>query len=325
MARIVRFHEAGGPEVLRVEDIEVRPPAPGEVRIAVDAFGLNRSDVIFRQGHHPVQPVFPSLLGSEAAGRIESVGDGVTGFAIGDPVAILPRMAPEHGTLGALINAPARFVARNPDGLSMVDAAGLWASHLTAYGGLIEAGGLRPGEPVIITAASSSVGLAAIQIANRIGAVPIATTRDAGKAGRLREAGARHVVAMDDPDHEAQLRAATGGDGAALVFDAIGGPGIAPLAMLCARKGRYVIYGVMSPEPTPYPLQAAFARHLTLRAYVLDAAGDDLQPGIDFVTSGLADGTLHAAIDRIFPLDQVAEAFRYLESNRHFGKIVVTC
>jgi NADPH:quinone reductase-like Zn-dependent oxidoreductase len=319
----VRFETVGGPEVLNVDEVAVRDPAEGELRIRVEAAGLNRSDSIFRSGYHPVQPVFPTLLGSEAAGTVESLGPGVTGFEVGEIVSVIPRMAPEHGTLGELINVPARFVTRHPAQLSMVEASALWAPFLTAHGGLVLCGGIAKGDLVVITAASSSVGLAAIQIANMLGAVPIATTRDRSKAQQIADAGAQHVIVMDEEDVSARIMEISGGKGARIVFDAIAGPGMQVLAGVLGFKGIYVLYGVMSPEPTIFPIQAAFAEHLTFKTYVLEAGRDSQQPGIDFISRGIESGKLHPIVDRIFAIEDVVDAFHHLESNRQVGKIVL--
>jgi NADPH:quinone reductase-like Zn-dependent oxidoreductase len=325
MARVVRFYEAGGPEVLRIEDVAVRDPAPGEVRIRVEAIGLNRSDMIYRYGHHPIQPKLPSLLGSEAAGTVESIGDGVAGFAVGDAVSVVPRMAPEHGTYGELINVPAIFAIRHPPNLSMAEAAGLWSPFLTAYCGMIEAGGLGRGDLVILPAASSSVGLAAIQIANLVGAVPVATTRRRDKAQRLMDAGARDVIVTEDEDGAARLAAIAGiGEGAKLVFDPIGGPGVVQLARTMALKGIYVIYGVLSGDPTPFPVGEAFARQLTMKTFALPPDRGKLDEAIRFIGAAVERGALRPLVSSLFALEDMVEAHRFMESNRQFGKIVVT-
>lgn len=324
MAQIVRFHRTGGPETLQLDEIDVRAAGAGEVRIRVEAIGLNRSDSILFHGHHPVQPVLPSRLGQEAAGRIESVGPGVTGLSVGDAVSIVPRMAPEFGTMGSLIVAPAVYVIKHPPQLTMIEASALWAPFLTAHGTLFAAGGLKRGETVVMTAAASSVGLAAIQLANRAGAITIAVTRTRQKADRLLAAGARHVIVSDEEPVGDAIRRLTGGRGADLVTDAVAGPGITDLAGAIAVQGRYVLYGILSGAPTPLPVQAAFASHLTFRTFVLDPAVIDLGAAIEDISNGLASGALTTPIDRTFPLEAVVEAFHLLESGRQFGKIVLT-
>ncbi len=323
MAQIIRFHQTGGPETLQVDEIDVRPAGAGEVRISVEAVGLNRSDSILFHGDHPVKPALPSRLGQEAAGWIESIGEGVTGLAIGDAVSIIPRMAPDYGTMGSLILAPALYVIKHPPQMTMVEASAVWAPFLTAYGTLFAAGGLKRGQTVVITAASSSVGLAAIQLANRIGAIPIAVTRTRAKADRLRAAGAELVIASEEEAIGDAIRRLTDGKGADLVIDAVAGSGIVELAGAIALQGRYVLYGILSGEPTPLPVQSAFASHLSFHTFVLDPAVIDLSIAIEDISRGIVSGELTTPIDRTFPLDAVVDAFHYLEASRHFGKIVL--
>ncbi len=324
MTRVVRLHEAGGPEVLRVDEIDVRDPAPGEVRVRVEAIGVNRSDSTFRSGHHPVKPVFPSMLGSEAAGRVERLGEGVTEFAIGDAVSVVPRMAPAYGTYGELIIAPAEFLVRHPENFSMIQAAALWAPFLTAHGGLFDKGDMKEGDVVILTAASSSVGLAAIQLVNMAGGVPIATTRSRDKAQALLDAGAAHVIVTDEEDVAARVAEITAGKGARLVFDAVAGPGAAALAQSLAMGGRYIIYGMLSSEPTPFPVGLSFARGLTMETYIVASKRPLLDRAIGIITDGVARGLLSPIVARTFPLEESVAAHRYMESNAQFGKIIIT-
>jgi NADPH2:quinone reductase len=328
MARIVRIHKLGGPEVLRLEDVEVPPPGPGEIRLRVKALGLNRAESMFRTGHYPESPDFPARLGYEAAGVIEALGPGVTGFAVGDGVSIVPPLSiTRWGTYGEIANVPAEVTVKHPAHLSWVDAAAVWMQYVTAYGALIEIAGLGKGDAVLITAASSSVGLAAIQIANRVGATPIAATRTAAKAAALRDAGATNVIITDEEDLAARARAITGGAGVRAVFDPVAGPAVNQLAEALGHGGILVEYGALSPEATPFPLFPALVKALTIRGYqykeiVSDPARFDRAKR--FILDGLADGSLKPIVARTFPLDQIVEATRYLESNQQFGKVVVT-
>lgn len=182
MARVVRFHQTGGPEVLKIEDLEVAPPGPGEIQIRVHALGLNRAEAMFRRGQYLEDPKLPARLGYEAAGTVAAVGPGVQGFQVGDAVSTIPAFSlNSHGLYGELANAPAHAVTHHPPSLSWTDAAAVWMQYLTAYGALIDIAGLQNGDAVVIPAASSSVGLAAIQIANKVGAMPIALTRGSAK------------------------------------------------------------------------------------------------------------------------------------------------
>ncbi|TIU70354.1 MAG: NADPH:quinone reductase, partial [Mesorhizobium sp.] len=243
MARVVRFHSHGGPEVLRIEEIEVPSPGPGEVRIRVRALGLNRAEASMRNGTYIETPSLPSGLGLEAAGFVEAIGEGVAGFAPGDAVSIIPpRSMARWPAYGELVTFPAELVVKHPPSLSFEAAAATWMQYLTAYGALIDIAHLCGDEPVVITAASSSVGLAAIQIANRISAVPIAVTRTSAKKTPLLDAGAAHVVALAEDDLEARLRAIAP-QGVRVVLDPVGGPIFTPLAAAMARGGILIEYG----------------------------------------------------------------------------------
>jgi NADPH:quinone reductase-like Zn-dependent oxidoreductase len=328
VARVVRFHETGGPEVLRIEDVEVPPPGKGEVQIRIRALGLNRAEVLFRTGHYVSAPRFPARPGYEAAGTVAAVGDGVRGFKVGDAVSVIPGFdLNEYGLYGELANAPAALVAHHPPALSWVEAAAVWMQYLTAYGALVDVAGLTSGDTVVIPAASSSVGLAAIQIANRVGATPVALTRGRSKRQALADAGAAHVVVTDEQDLVREVLAVTGGRGARVVFDPVGGPTIEKLTKALARFGILFVYGALSPEPTPLPLLDILVKGQTIRGYSLMEVTTDparLERGKRFITDGLADGGLKPIVAKTFPLERIVEAHRYLESNQQVGKVVVT-
>jgi len=328
MARVVRFHEHGGPEVLRIENINVPGPGRGEVQIRVKALGLNRAEVLLRTGSYIETPTFPSGLGLEAAGIVEAVGEDVDGCAPGDAVSVVPPPSmvrwPAYGELATF---PAEFVVKHPPSLSWEAAAAVWMQYLTAYGALIDIAKLRRDDFVVITAASSSVGLAAIQIANLIGATPIAVTRTSAKRQALLEFGATHVIASAEEDLEAQLMKIAGPEGVRVVFDPIGGPIFEPLTAAMSRGGILIEYGGLSPEPTPFPLFTVLSKMLILRGYLVhETIGDParLKAAKAFILEGLASGTLKPIIARTFPFEQIVEAHRFLESNQQFGKIVVT-
>ncbi|MEU8302564.1 zinc-dependent alcohol dehydrogenase family protein [Actinomadura sp. NPDC048955] len=329
MAKTVMFHELGGPEVMRLEDVEVGDPGPGELRIRVEAIGLNRAEVLFRTGNY-IEPVkaFPARLGTEAAGVVEAVGEGVTGFRPGQPVSTVPGFSQnEYGIYAERAIVPAASVLPRPEGLDAIEGAAVWMPYLTAYGALVEVGGMRPGDTVVLNAASSSVGLAAIHVADRIGATPIALTRTAAKKEALLKEGAAEVIVTGSDDVAGRVLAATGGRGAEFVFDAVAGPGVTDLARLVAPGGTLLVYGALSGEPTPYPGIDLGLPALNMRTYtMLETARDPerLRRAAAFVTSGLRSGAFRPVIDRTFPLSEMADAHRHLESNTQIGKIVVT-
>ncbi|HEY1380731.1 MAG TPA: zinc-dependent alcohol dehydrogenase family protein [Gemmataceae bacterium] len=328
MARVVRFHRLGGPEVLQIDQLNVPPPGEGEVQIGVKALGLNRAEAMFRQGQYLEEPKMPARLGYEAAGTVTAVGPGVQGFQVGDAVSTIPSFSlNQYGVYGDLVNAPAHAVTHHPKTLSWEAAAAVWMQYLTAYGALVDIAKLTKGDTVLIPAASSSVGLAAIQIANRVGAVPVALTRTTAKRQALLDAGAAHVVATDEQDLVKEVEGITGGKGARVIFDPVGGPTFAKLVQAAARLGIVFLYGALSPDPTPLPLFDVLSKWVTIRGYVLmDITGDQarLEKAKAFINSGLADGSLKPIIARTFPLGEIVDAHRYLESNQQIGKVVVT-
>lgn len=328
MPRIVRFHEHGGPEVLRIETVDVPEPGPGEVRIRIKALGLNRAEALMRAGSYIETPRLPSGLGLEAAGLVDAVGEGVAGVSPGEAVSIVPPISMARWpAYGELVNFPASLVVRHPPSLSMEEAAALWMPYLTAYGALIGLADLKEGDVVAVTAASSSVGLAAIQIANLVGATPVAITRTGAKRDALLEAGAAYVVVSGEEDIAGRLTGIAGAQGVRVVFDAVGGPIFTPLAAAMAPGGMLIEYGGLSPEPTPFPLFAVLAKRLTFRGYLVhEITGDPerLARAKTFILDGLEKGRLRPAVGRTFAFDEIVEAHRFLEGNAQFGKIVVT-
>ena len=328
MARVVRFHEYGGPEVLKIEDVDLPTPGRDEVQIRVKALGLNRAEAMMRTGLYLETPSFPSGLGFEAAGTVDALGEGVEGLAPGDAVSVIPPLSMvQWPAYGELATFPSAHVVKHPPALGWEAAAAVWMQYLTAYGALIDIGGIGKGSLLVITAASSSVGLAAIQIANSVGATPIAVTRSSTKKQALLDAGAAHVIASEEEDLESRLKEIAGAEGVPLVFDPIGGPIFEPLAAAMARGGILLQYGALSPEPTPFPLFTVLSKSLTLRGYLVhEITGDPmrLRAAKAFVLDGLRSGALRPIIARTFPFEQIVEAHRFLESNEQFGKVVVT-
>lgn len=328
MARIVRFHKSGGPEVLQIDEVDVPPPGSGEIRIKVKALGLNRAESMFRQDKYLERPSFPSKLGYEAAGTVESVGPGVTEFKVGDVVSTVPIPSQvKYGVYGELAVVPAKSVVKHPSFLSFEEASSIWMQYLTAYGALIHIAKMKKGDFVVIPAASSSVGLASIQLCNMVGAIPIATTRKSDKSKALKDAGAAHVIATEEEDLAKRLNEITGGKGARIVFDPVGGKTVLELAKGMSDYGILFVYGALSPEPTPFPLFIALGKNLTMRGYTLFeilSHEDRFNEAKKFILEGLNSKKLKPIIAKTFPLEKIVDSHRYLESNQQIGKIVVT-
>jgi NADPH:quinone reductase-like Zn-dependent oxidoreductase len=328
MPTIIRFHQLGGPESLKFDDVPQQQPGKGEVRLRVQALGLNRAESMFYHGQYLEEPKFPSRLGYEAAGVVDAVGEGVDPAWIGKSVATVPAFSQGHyGTLGEEAIVPASALAAYPKNLSPAQASAVWMQYLTAYGALVHYSKVAAGDFVSITAASSSVGVAAIQIVRDAGATAIAVTRTSGKRKALLELGAHHVIVMQEEDYPARIGEITGGKGARLTFDPVAGPFVQKLAEGAAQGGVIFEYGALSGEPTPFPLFVALGRGLSIRGYVLMEITQNpslLETAKKYVFERLADGRFLPKIAKTFPFKETVGAYRYLESNQQIGKIVVT-
>jgi NADPH:quinone reductase-like Zn-dependent oxidoreductase len=325
MSKVVRFHAIGGPEVLQIDELEVGDPGPGEVRLAVGAIGLNRVEAMFRSGEMGV-PRLPSRIGYEAAGTVEALGAGVGDFQVGDRVAVLSGLSMEdYGVCADTALYPADMLIRQPDNLSVEQSAAAWMQYLTAYA-ILGVADLKAGEPVLITAASSSVGLAAIQIANLVGAVPIAATRGRAKAEALLEHGAAHVIVGEEEGIVEGVRRLTEGRGVRVIFDAVAGDTLPALVEAACPHGWIIVYGTLAGAVAPIPLHFAMLKGLTIRGYAMNDFMADLtqrRRALDFIYHGLGTGRLKPVIDQVFPIEQVADAYRRLEGNAQIGKILV--
>lgn len=243
---------------------------------------------------------------------------------MGDPVIITAVPAMDlNGTYAESTVVPAHAVIPRPAGLDAPTAAALWVAYSTAYGALVEKAGVRPGDHVLITAASSAVGLAAIQIANNVGAVPLAVTRDGSKRDALVERGASAVIVSDQEDVVDATRRRTGGRGADIIIDSVMGPGLLELATAARPGGTLLTVGWLDPRPAPMPMNAP----LTIHRYMsFEHTLDPVVVGrmAAYFEAGLRSGALTPTIDTVFAFDDVVEAHRHLERGQQVGKIVVT-
>ncbi len=309
MSRTIKFAKAGGPEVLEFVNQEVPAPGPAEVRIKVKAIGINRAESMWRNDKYIESPVtYPASLGYEAAGTVDAVGRDVTGVAVGDTVSTIPAFSMnQYFTYGEVIIVPDYVVVKHPKSLSFTEAASIWMMFITAYGALVVDAQVKKGDFVIIPAASSSVGLAAIQIANYAGATPIALTRTSDKKKRLYEARRSN--------------------GARVAFDPVGGRDFPKLISALANQGIVYIYGALSEGDTSIPVLEMIPKMATVKGYYSgQVTGDEARRkvAVEYIVKGLASGALKPVIDRTFKFDDMVQVHRYLENSSQFGKIVVT-
>jgi NADPH:quinone reductase-like Zn-dependent oxidoreductase len=325
MPRVVVFDEFGGPDVMHVVAEPAAGPAAGEVRVRIEAFAVNPLDQMMRSGTSPAPVLLPhARLGVEGTGVIDALGPGVTGLEAGDPVilAAVPD-ASVRGSYAEYTTVPASRVISRPAGLGITEAAAVWVAFSTAYGALVEKAGMRPGDHVLITAASGGVGRAAMQIANQVGAVPIAVTRDTAKKDDLLAAGAAAVIATDQMDVAEAVRSHTGGAGADLVLDLVMGPGQQDLLKAARPGGTLVAAGSLDLRPTPFPSAPLTIFRYRSFEHTLDPVA--VKRMAAFLNAGVRLGALRPAIGKVFAFDDVAEAHRHLEKGLQGGKkIVVT-
>jgi NADPH:quinone reductase-like Zn-dependent oxidoreductase len=340
--RQVRFYELGGPEVLKLERVPVAEPGRGEIRLRVEAIGLNRAENLYRAGSYIYQPRrYPSPIGYEAAGVVEAVGEGVGEFKPGDRVNTIPAFSmAQYGVFGDTAIVPAYAASKYPETLSPEEAASIWMQYVTAYGALIHYANLRTGQTALFTAATGGLGVAAIQMARQLGVRSIATTRSAAKRRLLESLKPDHIIVTDDENVAERVNAITGGRGVDFVWDAVGGSQFPKLVDATARGGQIITYGALAPDAvnsTPMPWFPLIAKGISIRGYVLfELTYDprrfgDMKPyhpaaydaAKRYVLEGVASGELKPAVAEVFPLDQIVKAHQYVEENQNLGKVVV--
>jgi NADPH:quinone reductase-like Zn-dependent oxidoreductase len=335
--RIYRFHDYGGPDKLKLEAVPLPDPGPGDVRVKVQAMSLNRADMMWLANQYIETPKLPSRLGYEVAGVVEAVGHGVTAFKAGDRVSTLPAFSiSDYANFGETALVPDRGLMPTPEWFSPAEGASFAFAYFTGYFGLYELARLQPGQTVLVTAATSTTGLAAIPLAKKLNATVIATTRTAKKKDVLLKAGADHVVATGEEDLTARVMDITGGRGVDLAYDCVAGSLSDQIAQSVAVRGWWLVYGFLD-APGPFPWWPALKRSFRFAVYkVFDFTGnrnlgllgdeEAFARSKRFIASGLADGSLPpVTIDREFKgVESLPDAMTYMASNQAAGKIVVT-
>jgi putative PIG3 family NAD(P)H quinone oxidoreductase len=315
----------GGPEVLEFRDVRDPMPSRGEVRVAVSATAVNRADLLQRMGAYPAPPdAPPDIPGLEYAGTIDAVGDGVTEWAQGDRVFGLVG----GGSYAEQVVVHQRELARIPDGLDFVQAAALPEACITAWDAIVDQAGLAAGETLLVHAAGSGVGTAAIQIAAAIGARAIGTARTPDKLERCRELGLAHGVVATGGKFADAVLTATGRRGVDVVLELVGGGYLAEDLACAAPRGRIVLVGLMGGARAELDLAAILRKRIALHGTVLRSRPLEekiaaMRAFERHVVPLIAAGKLRAVVDRTFPLSAAAEAHACVASNRAFGKVVL--
>jgi NADPH:quinone reductase-like Zn-dependent oxidoreductase len=333
--KVIRFDEFGGADVLKLEEIPLAEPGGDEVRIRIEAMSLNRADALFRENTYFITPEIPgSRIGMDAAGVIDATGAGVKNVKVGDRVITsIGFDVSKYGTHGETAILPAQYLIKYPEFLSPSEAASVYAPYLTAWGALNDFGRMTIGDFVLITAASSSVGVAAIQLANASGAIPIAATRGAEKKPGLLNFGAAHVIVTNQENLSERVQEITGGKGARLIFDPVVNGMLETLSEASAADGIILMYGALGASgpigqtPATIPVLTTLGKQLRFwgfNGYALAASPERLNRGLDYIFDKFQSGELKVVIAKTFPLERYADAHRYLESNEQIGRVVVT-
>jgi NADPH:quinone reductase-like Zn-dependent oxidoreductase len=340
--RAVVIPKHGPPDVLRVEEVPDPPVGAGEVRVAVRAAGINFADLLARSGVYPDAPRTPCVVGYEVAGEIESVGEGVEGWAPGDRVIA----GTKFNGHAELVSVPADQVIALPDRFSFEQGAAVVVNYTTAYAGLIVMGGLKPGERVLIHSAGGGVGISATQVAKRIGA-EIFGTASAAKHEAIVAQGVDHPIDYRTQDFAAEIRRITDGEGIDLAFDALGPKSFRKDYRLLRAGGRLVMYGYSESESAggrnlPALLgglaRAPFAtvpwwKSLAVMNENKGVFGLNMlswwnEEGLDRVLEPLAAeleaGHYDPVVAEAFPFDRAADAHRFIAERRNIGKVVLT-
>jgi NADPH2:quinone reductase len=316
-----RFDRHGGPEVLRFEDVPLPEPGPGEVRIRHTAVALNFRDILVRRGQHLV-PSFPSGLGTESAGTVEAIGDGVTDFAIGDVVATVCR--PDCAYAEARI-APAARVVKLPSGLDPRTAASMMVRGMTARYLLRATYAVRPGDTIVIHAAAGGVGQIVSQWAKHLGATVIGTVGSDDKAAVARAHGCDHVLRYHD--FAPKVRDITGGKGVPAVYDSVGRDTFESSLKCLAPRGILASFGESSGDPPPVSARtlgnmgSLFVTHPSLIHYT--ATRQDLLETANDLFAMVTTGKIKIDISQSYPLRDAAQAHRDVEARKTTGSVVL--
>ena len=327
MPRAPVFYEFGDPaDVLKIEDVPLREPGPEEVRISVKAFALNRADLLFIHGEHYSLPKFPSRLGDECSGVIDAIGEGVSGFKIGDRVSTIPFHNENYKTHGESTIVPARFVAHFPGNLTFEEGTSIWMQYLTAYFAAVEICRITPEDYVLIAAASSSAALGCMQLAKALGATTIGSTRRSDKIQQLLDLGYDYVVAYQEENLGQRVVDASRSQGARMIYDPIGGTFAHEYYDGLAKNATIIYYGMLSAlsmevEILPMVRTASIVHPYSMYNHVV--VPEQLERGKKLTCDNLASGKLKPVIDRVFELEEIVDSYIYMESNTQIGKIVV--
>ena len=327
--RAAWFEGLGDPSIMTIVDVPARDPGPGEVQLRVTSAGLNRADANYRRGRYLVKSPGKSRSGFEGAGIVTAVGANVTTVRVGDRVGVLPSSfdVVSEGACAESMTVAADAVVPTPANVADRDAGSIWMQCLTAWGALVEIAEMRAGDWVVVPAASSSVGIASIQLCRAVGAKVIATTTSQEKVEALRRFAPDAIIDTRSEPYVDRVLALTSGRGARVIFDPIYGPIVNDHIKAACREAIVFVYGALDATPLTLALGGMLRKQIRLQGYTLGPLlGDPARRAraIRAITELLESGAFAPVVDSYFPLERIQDAHRHLESNRQIGKIVVT-
>ncbi len=330
MNKVARLNEFTGPSAISITNEEIPVPKQGEVLVKMKTAGLNHVEKMIMYGRFPIQPELSANIGYEGAGIIVQLGAGVDGFQKGDEVCIIPNMPfDKYGVIAKYSVVPATSIVVKPSNINWLGASALWMGYGTAYQGLVNAGGLKNGanQTVLISAASSSVGFPAIQIAKAHGAKVIATSRTLEKEASLKEMGADYVVATTDEKWKDQVAEITTGRGFDIAFDPITGPFTTQLAEAAGFGATIVSYGTLSMSESALPIFPMLMKGLKLTgistSHHLLEIPERFEVARQHIIKHVDSGNYKLKVDSTFSLNEVSKAYERMESGNQAGKIVI--
>ncbi|WP_299584481.1 NAD(P)H-quinone oxidoreductase [uncultured Microbulbifer sp.] len=323
--RAIDLLEYGGPEVMRLTNLPKPQAAPGEVLIEVAAAGVNRPDIVQRNGHYPPPPGASPTLGLEVSGRISEVGEGVERWNVGDKVCALTN----GGGYAEFVAVPEGQCLPIPGSLSMLEAAALPETFFTVWANVFDRARLQSGEILLVHGGSSGIGTTAIQLAHQLGARVFATAGSAEKCAACERLGAERVINYREEDFVQVVREATADHGADVILDMVGGDYIERNIRVAANDGRIVNIAYLQGASVEINMLPVMLKRLSLTGSTLRARTDRVKAGIAQALEAqvwplIEAGKIHPQIAARFPLGDVSEAHRLLESGNLVGKVVLT-
>ena len=323
--RAVVADGAGGPEVLSIGERPDPEPGPGEVVLDVAAAGLNRADLLQRQGFYPPPPGASDVLGMECSGTVAAVGDGVTDWQVGDTGCALLSA----GAYATKVALPAGQLMPVPDGVDLVTAAALPEVACTVWSNVFMIAGLRPEETLLVHGGAGGIGTFAIQLAAAYGARVLTTAGTPEKRDLVRELGAEIAIDYREEDFVEVVKQATDGAGADVILDNMGASYLERNVTALATEGRLVIIGMQGGTRAELDINALLRKRgaivaTTLRARPADEKAAICAAVVEHVWPLVADGSVRAVVDTTLPLERAAEAHALMESGEHTGKILLT-